>query len=1236
MMKQTAPNPDVLTQNSGPLKRLLGFMGKRRLSLGIAAVLAVLSTGLGLIPYLIVYIIAEKVLGTGQGGWLESQSYVALATVALAAILGKGWLFAWATRLAHLAAFPVLYDIRIVLAKKLATLPLGYFQTHDTAEMKDMMNEKVEQLEAGLAHFIPDMTASTAVPFLTVAAMFLVDWRMGLAALLYAPVVYFSFKLVVRKLGIIGPALHEQRMRMMGMVLQYVYGMKVIKAFARSESSYDEFRAVIEDTSENTLKWNRRLLRYKGLVIGLSRAGLLFVIPTGIWLYSVGSLTIPVFVFFVLMTLSFGKTVFNVVHSGSHAMDIVKRSMDSITGFLEEKSLPEPDKPLQPEGSEIRFEQVSFSYDGKRQALKQVSFTALEGKVTALVGASGSGKSTLVRLVSRFWDVSGGSVSIGGADVRRMTALELAGQVSCVLQDVFLFQDTILENIRIGKPDATEAEVIAAAKAARCHDFIQALPEGYLTQAGEHGSRLSGGQRQRISIARAILKDAPILLLDEATAYVDAENEARIQEALTELMNPASGKPKTLLVVAHRLGTIAGADQIVVLHEGEVEGIGTHAQLLAGGGRYAAMWKAFAAAEEGIAAERSSSICAAEAKAPSLHDGKTERRVNDRTAVPNTPEDHPYAGLTGGGSYWRKLLQLAGEERGQLLKACVYPLLAAPLISLTTLAVMAIIQALSNGRVAAAWWYAGLLLLSLAGQLLLTIGSSLGFEEYDNAVAKRLRLHLGRHLRRLPMGFFLSRDAAAIQTRLTADVAGISVYDSIGTVIRGTVAPALLYVALLWLDWRLALFALLGVPAYLWMTKRINRMFDDTMKQQHEAKARANSRILEYIQGIPVIRSFASCDIRLERYQSAMAAYRDANMAVQNRLTPYQFWYSSLFELGFAAVLLAGSALFAAGSLEGMTLLLFMIVMLGFYEPIPLLDYTLSRRRYLAAAGRLSEVLDEPPLYEPTREEERQPAGFDVELREVSFSYAGNGPESEKTLKGVNLFIPERSMTALVGPSGGGKTTLLNLIARFWDTEEGCVLIGGQDVRDMRMDTLMKHISVVFQDVYLFKDTILNNIRFGRPEAAMEEVIAAAKAARCHDFIAALPQGYDTPVGEGGSTLSGGEKQRISIARAILKDSPIVLLDEATASIDPENEWEIQAALRALAADKTLIVVAHRLSTIQHADQIVVIDQGQVVQQGIHEELLAEQGLYRSFWDERSRVQGWTFSKKHTDEHIQV
>ncbi|WP_042161393.1 ABC transporter ATP-binding protein [Paenibacillus gorillae] len=1223
-----------------PMKRLFGFMGKKRQSaIALSAVLAVLSTALGLVPYLIVYLIAEKVLGN-ESGWLQSQSYVVLGIIALVSILGKGWFYAWSTRAAHMTAFPVLYDIRLLLARKLAALPLGYFHIRPIGEMKELIDEKVERLEQGMAHFIPEMMASTAVPFLTALTMLLIDWRMGLAALLYAPLVYFSFKWVVGRLGVMMPEFQRHRMNVMNMILQYVYGMKVIKAFARTEENYDAFRQVVEKASREMLRINLRIRRYQGVVVGFSRAGLLFVIPLGIWLYSNDSLSIATFVFFVLMTLSFGKTIFNVIHAGAHALDVVKHSMDSITAFLQEKSLTEPERPIQPTGSEICFDGVDFSYDGKRNVLNQLSFTAREGQVTAIVGASGSGKSTIVRLANRFWDTNNGSITIGGIDVKEMGSSVLVNQVSSVFQEVFLFNDTVLENIRIGKPAASDEEIIEAAKAACCHDFIMALPQGYMTKLGEHGGRLSGGQRQRISIARAILKDAPILLLDEATAYVDAENEARIQEALSALIRPHNGKQKTLLVVAHRLGTIKDADQIVVVQEGTVEATGKHHELLAAQGRYARMWQAAMASDRGLSKSDWAIPQPQQQRKPSaasLH--MRNAKEKDSSTVSAETE---YTKLGAGKSYWRMLMSLAGSERGRLLRACLFPLVAAPFIAMTTWSMMSVIRALMVDRIGEAWIYAGVLLLCLSGQVALTIASFRSFERYDNAVEKQLRIYLGRHLRRLPMGFFLQRDAATLQQRLTADITGLSVYDSIGSLVRGIAAPALLFIGMLWLDWRLALCAILAIPPYLWMTRGINRLFDKSMLRQQQAKEKAGRQILEYVQGIPVIRSFAAGDLGFDRYAQAMAEYRDANMAVQNRITPYQFWYGSIFEVSFAGVLLFGSALYAENALAGTTMLLFMIVMLGFFEPIPLLDYTFSRRNYMAAAKRVSEVLEAKPLKEPDAGQESVPNGFAIELNGVSFGYdqhtAGKDAAGEKplTLKGISLSIPERSITALVGPSGGGKTTLLHLIARFWDIQKGSISIGGADIREMSMDTLMTHISVVFQDVYLFHDTIENNIRFGRPEATDEEVVRAAQAAQCHDFISALPDGYKTLVGEGGSTLSGGEKQRISIARAILKDAPIVLLDEATSSLDPENDRDIQAALLALSANKTLIVVAHRLHTIQHADQIVVLDQGKVIQRGTHQELAAEEGLYRRFYEDRNQAQQWRLNPSSDKEEARL
>jgi ATP-binding cassette subfamily B protein len=312
-----------------------------------------------------------------------------------------------------------------------------------------------------------------------------------------------------------------------------------------------------------------------------------------------------------------------------------------------------------------------------------------------------------------------------------------------------------------------------------------------------------------------------------------------------------------------------------------------------------------------------------------------------------------------------------------------------------------------------------------------------------------------------------------------------------------------------------------------------------------------------------------------------------------------------------------GSWLYLNGQLSLLLFLAFLVLGLRFYLPIQMLaDVNVLLREMEVSIERTSRLLATPPL--PVPDKSVKANSFTVEFQNVSFSY-GEKP----VLKNISFTAPERSITALVGPSGSGKTTIINLIARFWDVESGAVLIGGADIRQMKPETLLSYITMVFQDVYLFHDTILNNIRFGKPSATDTEVIAAAKAARCHEFIERLSEGYHTLVGEGGSTLSGGEKQRLSIARAILKDAPIVLLDEATASLDPENEALIQEAVNVLVATKTLIIIAHRLSTITTADQILVLDEGRLVEQGSHYQLLARKGLYQRFWQERQQAKSW-------------
>lgn len=434
--------------------------------------------------------------------------------------------------------------------------------------------------------------------------------------------------------------------------------------------------------------------------------------------------------------------------------------------------------------------------------------------------------------------------------------------------------------------------------------------------------------------------------------------------------------------------------------------------------------------------------------------------------------------------------------------------------------------------------------------------------------------------------------------------------------------PTFIALFLLFLDWRMALATISVIPVALVILFKSQPLLKRLAKQVAEAAAEANSRIIEYIQGIGVIKAFGQTGERFEKFEAAVADYTKTNVNLVKKFVPPDIGFSAILGSGLAIILLAGSYLFLGGELSLKIFLLFLILGLQVYEPIQnIFLYVTEMRVMNASMDRIIEVLNRKPLTEPDDDPELNK--FDVEFKNVWFKY-----EDADVLKGVSFAIPQNTITALVGPSGTGKTTVANLIARFWDVDSGEILIGGHNIKALKTDRLLSYISMVFQDVYLFNDSIINNIRFGNRDATEEEVVAAAKAAHCHEFIEGLSDGYNTIIGEGGATLSGGEKQRISIARAILKDAPIVILDEATAYVDPENEILVQQAINSLVKSKTLIIIAHRLSTIAAADQILVIDDGKVIEQGKHAELVSNGGLYSRFWEKRQRTRGWKVARE--------
>ena len=479
------------------------------------------------------------------------------------------------------------------------------------------------------------------------------------------------------------------------------------------------------------------------------------------------------------------------------------------------------------------------------------------------------------------------------------------------------------------------------------------------------------------------------------------------------------------------------------------------------------------------------------------------------------------------------------------------------------------------------------------------------------------RLSLAEHLRKLSLGFLSKRDPGDLSSMLVTDfmMAETGISHHLPQLMGAIVMPVLAFASLVWIDWRMAVSMFAALPLallVLWASTKAQRKLSG---RQIQAKINAGNRLEEYLQGIRVMKAYNLIGDRFVRLRDAFEELRRACIRQEALLGPFVLLSITLVRAGLTMMVLCGTYLLLGGQLSILVFVLFLVVGSRVFDPLTSALTNFTEFRYFSiAGGRILSLMNEPEM----KGEQQSPAAGDIRFEHVSFAY-----QDKEVLHDINITLPKNSLTALVGPSGSGKSTVMKLCARFYDPQKGCIFFNGVPMNEINPESLMSHISMVFQDVYLFQDTIRNNIRFGKTDATEEEIIAAAKKACCHDFIMRLPQGYDTMVGEGGCTLSGGEKQRISIARAMLKDAQIILLDEATASLDPENEVEVQKAIDTLIKGRTVIAIAHRLKTIKGADQIIVLDNGRIREKGTHETLMQAKGLYAQLWNIQEQISGW-------------
>lgn len=573
---------------------------------------------------------------------------------------------------------------------------------------------------------------------------------------------------------------------------------------------------------------------------------------------------------------------------------------------------------------------------------------------------------------------------------------------------------------------------------------------------------------------------------------------------------------------------------------------------------------------------------------------------------------------------YRRFFAFAGKQAGTWKKGLVFEFLRSIFEAFQFIALLIVLRALveQNVTAATAWVAFGTMAVSVAGAALFWYLAHNSEGQANYRMCGDKRIHIGERMKYMPMGYFNSQSLGALTAAATTtmeEIEGMS-FAVIARTVVGIIRTLVFTVAILCLDWRVGIVFLLGALLFLWVNAGLLKKSRQLSPERIHAQTALVDAALEYIQGMSVVRAFRGSRTAEKTMNEAIGQTEQKNFKLERKRIPYNVLEQIVLRVAAVVAILLSIWLFLQGSMSLFTCLMMTVSAFLVYSELesagemffmlPMIDASISQVDAIDQAPRMDEGGSV-----------RTPQSRDITFDHVDFSYG-----DRKIIQDVNFTVPEGTTTAIVGPSGSGKTTLTSLMARFWDVDSGSVKLGGIDVKDYALDSLMSNFSMVFQAVYLFNDSIENNIKFGKPDATHEEVVAAAKAARCHDFISALPEGYDTVIGEGGATLSGGERQRLSIARAMLKDAPIVILDEATANVDPENEADLQEAIEALTGGKTIIMIAHRLKTVRRANQILVLEHGRITQRGTHEQLIQEPGIYADFIQVRQRAANWKIS----------